>query len=235
MCSYLFVAESVVAESVSDDFEDHLFEEDEEAEEVVNDPFESFNRAVFDINTGLDKLIMKPLATVYKNVFPNFLQTGIENFTGNFFSPITAINFALQKDGQNVVRTVFRFAINTVFGFFGTVDVAAKMNLEKKETNLDETLKKWGARPGPYLVLPVFGPTSCRGGISKIASMQIEPVTKFSLRFSKRNARNRLYYSIYAMDLLAKRANMLAIMKELEMTSSDMYVTTRTAVMKSAK
>jgi phospholipid-binding lipoprotein MlaA len=150
------------------------------------------------------------------------------------------INFALQKDSEYTVKTVFRFIINTIFGFFGTVDVASKIGLDKKDTNFVETLKKWGAKPGPYLVLPLFGPTSFRGGISKAFSTQIDPIAQISLYRYKRNTRNRLYYAIYGLDLLAKYASIISYKKELEKISSnkpssDMYVTTRNVVMQMEK
>jgi phospholipid-binding lipoprotein MlaA len=195
------------------------------------DPLEPWNRLMFRINNVTDKLVITPLALTYKHLIPRFLQCGIENFAANFFWPLRAINFALQGDSEHLVKTVFSFIINTLFGFFGTVDVAKKFGIERKETSFGDTLKKWGAKPGPYLVLPLFGPTSFRGGISKAMTLPVDHVAEISLINCKKNNKKRLYYCIYGADLLAKRASILELMNELEETSEDMYTTIRNVVM----
>lgn len=212
-------------------FEDSPIYEDEL--EDIYDPLEPFNRLMFGVNNAIDKVFVTPLAMTYKHILPKFLQIAVENFASNFFAPVRTVNFILQKDAENATKTVWRFMINTVFGFFGTGDVAAKLGITKKDTNLGDTLKKWGARPGPYIVLPLFGPTSFRGAVGKGFQSAVDPIAQVSLLRYKKNTRNRLYYTIYGADLLAKRSALLGIMKELEKTSEDMYVTTRKAVMAS--
>ena len=197
----------------------------------VYDPLEPFNRLMFKVNDALDKVFLIPLSMTYKHILPNFLQIGIANFASNFFSPIDFINFVLQGDSEYVVKTTFRFIVNTIFGFFGTVDVASKMGLDKKNTNLGDTFKKWGMKSGPYLVLPVLGPGSFRSGVGRIMQLPIDPVAQISLKHWKKNTRRRLYYCIYGANVIVKRANLLDIMFEMEETSDDMYVTTRNAIM----
>ena len=195
------------------------------------DPLEPYNRFMFAVNDVLDKILITPISLIYIHIFPKFLQCGIENFAHNFFSPLRTVNFILQGDSEHATKTVFRFIINTVCGFFGTVDVAAKFGLEKKDTSFGDTLKKWGAGPGPYIVLPLFGPTSLRGGISTALTLPIDPIAEVSLLHYKKNTRRKLYYAIYGADLLAKRSSVLYMMKELEETSNDMYATIRDVVM----
>lgn len=197
----------------------------------VYDPLEPFNRLMFKINNVLDKVFLVPISTAYKHIFPQFLQTGISNFTSNFFAPIATINFILQGDSEYATKTTFRFIINTVFGFLGMVDVASKMGLDKKPTSFGDTLKKWGAKPGPYLVLPVLGAGSFRSGVGKIIQLPIDPIAQISLFNYKKNTRRKLYYMIYGADILAKRATLLDIMMELEKTTDDMYITTRNSIM----
>lgn len=197
----------------------------------VYDPLEPFNRLMFKVNDALDKVFLIPLSMTYKHILPNFLQIGIANFASNFFSPVDFINFVLQGDSEYVVKTTFRFIINTLFGFFGTVDVASKMGLDKKNTNLGDTFKKWGMQSGPYLVLPVLGPGSFRSGVGNIMQLPIDPVAQISLEHWKKNTRRRLYYCIYGANVIVKRASLLDIMFEMEETSDDMYVTTRNAIM----
>jgi phospholipid-binding lipoprotein MlaA len=137
----------------------------------------------------------------------------------------------LQGDGEQASKTICRFFINTIFGFFGTFDVASKMVIAKKDTDFGETLKKWGVGSTPFIVLPLFGPTSLRGGLGVAFSMQLDPIARRLLFYCKRRTRNRLYYAFYGTDLLSKRAGILYMMEELEKASKDMYITTRNAVM----
>jgi phospholipid-binding lipoprotein MlaA len=204
---------------------------DENVLAEVYDPLEPFNRLMSQINNAIDKMFLKPIAEIYRVLIPMILQKAIENFAYNFFSPVRVINFALQKDSENVVNTFFGFLVNTFFGFFGAFDVASKIGLKSRNTSLGDTLKKWGAGPGPYIVLPVLGPTSFRGAIGKAFHMRLDPIAVISLMRYGKNTRNKLYYIIYGTDLLAKRVSLLDIMKEIESFSSDPYVTTRASVM----
>ncbi len=210
-------------------FDDSPLAEDEL--DSVYDPLEPFNRLMFKVNNAIDKVFLIPLSMTYKHVLPNFLQVGIANFVSNFFSPVDFINFVLQGDSEYVVKTTFRFIINTLLGFFGTVDVASKMGLDKKSANLGDTFKKWGMKSGPYLVLPVLGPGSFRSGVGRIMQLPIDPVAQISLKHWKKNKRRRLYYCIYGANVVVKRASLLDVMFEMEETSDDMYVTTRNAIM----
>jgi phospholipid-binding lipoprotein MlaA len=217
---------------------DWTFEEEplyEDGIDDVYDPLEKYNRFMFKINNIVDKVLLVPVSSMYETVTPSFLQYGISNFTSNFFSPIAVINFTLQGDGKHMAKTMFRFIINTFLGFFGTVDVAKKMGLEKKETSLGDTFKKWGVKPGPYLVLPLLGSGSFRSGFGKVLQMPIEPITQLPLINCRKSTKRRLYYTIYAANIIVKRAALLKITMELEKTSSDMYITTRNAVMASEK
>ncbi|MDR3031083.1 MAG: VacJ family lipoprotein [Holosporales bacterium] len=237
VCFLVFISFTVAADEDFDDyaeeaevaFEESPFYKDEM--EGLFDPLEPFNRLMFKMNNAVDKVVITPLALTYKHVIPKFLQCGIENFASNFFSPLRAINFVFQGNSEHATKAVFRFMINTIFGFFGTVDVAEKIGLTKKDTSFNDTLKKWGAGSGPYLVLPLFGPTSLRGGISKAMTLPVDHIAEISLSHYKKNTRKRLYYCIYGADLLSKRTEILPLMNELEETSEDMYVTIRNAVM----
>lgn len=225
-----FVNCSIAAES--DDgwsFDESPLYEDEM--DNVYDPLEPFNRLMFKINNVLDKAFLVPVSTAYKHIVPNFLQSGLSNFVGNFFSPVATINFILQGDAEYATKTTFRFIVNTFLGFFGTVDVASKIGLDKKETSLGDTFKKWGAKPGPYLVLPILGPGSFRSGMGKIMQIPIDPIAQISLFNYKKNTRKKLYYSIYAANVIIKRSYLLNIMMDLEKTSEDMYITTRNSIM----
>jgi len=206
--------------------------EDEEDDELDYDPLEPYNRLMFKINNAIDMVFVSPIAMAYKHVLPKFLQIGIENFTSNFFAPVKTINFVLQGDSEYATKTFFRFIVNSLFGFFGTADVAKIIGLDGKSTCFGDTLKKWGAKPGPYIVLPIFGSTSLRGAAGMTMQLPMDPLSaEIALANYKKRTRTRLYYTIYGVDLLAKRAGLITLMKELEQTSNDMYVTVRRAVM----
>ncbi|MDR2598260.1 MAG: VacJ family lipoprotein [Holosporales bacterium] len=222
-----------IADELEEELEGSLLEEDEL--DWIYDPLEPYNRLMFKINNALDKVFIKPVALVYRSILPGVVRTGIENFTFNFFAPVRVINFMLQRDSEHVVKTFFGFIVNTLFGFFGMVDVASRIGLGSRNTSLGDTLKKWGAGPGPYIVLPVFGPTSFRGAIGKAFHTQIDPIAMVSLMRYRRNTRNKLYYVIYGADLLAKRSSVLRILDELEKASDDPYVATRRVVMTTEK
>lgn len=229
-----FGAEDASEEDASEEEEGWSFDESplyEDELDGIYDPLEPFNRLMFGLNDAIDKAFLVPASGIYKNAVPNFMQDGISNFVSHFFSPISLINFILQGDAEYATKTTFRFIINTLLGFFGTIDVAEKMGLDKKDTFLGDTFKKWGAEKGPYLVLPLFGGGSFRSGMGKIMQLPIDPLAQLSLSHWKKNTRRRMYYSIYAAQVIVKRSNLLDIMMELEKTSEDMYITTRNAIM----
>ena len=143
---------------------------------VARDPLEGFNRRVFDLNDGLDQVILKPAATVYKTLVPGLVRAGIGNFFGNLAEPWVAVNAALQLKGVAAIETVLRFATNTVFGLGGVLDIASDMNLERRNEDFGQTLGYWGVPPGPYLVLPLLGSSTVRDGLGLIPDYRADPV-----------------------------------------------------------
>jgi phospholipid-binding lipoprotein MlaA len=145
---------------------------------TVNDPYEGFNRSMFSFNEGLDKVLLKPAATFYQAATPKFVRTGFSNFFANLAEPWVAINAALQLKGQATVETVLRFMVNSYLGFGGVLDIASAINLERRNEDFGQTLGFWGAPPGPYLVLPIFGPSSIRDGIGLRVDFEGDPVNR---------------------------------------------------------
>jgi phospholipid-binding lipoprotein MlaA len=126
------------------------------------DPLEGFNRGVFAFNDTVDKYALKPVATAYKNVLPSFVQTGVHNFFGNLTDAWSAANNLLQGKGEAGMQDVTRFAINSTFGIAGLIDIAGPAGLPKHNEDLGQTLGYWGMPSGPYLVLPILGPSTLR-------------------------------------------------------------------------
>jgi phospholipid-binding lipoprotein MlaA len=126
------------------------------------DPLEGFNRGVFTFNDTVDKYALKPVATAYKNVLPSFVQTGVHNFFGNLTDAWSAVNNLLQGKGEAGVQDITRFTINSTFGIAGLIDIAGPAGLPKHNEDLGQTLGHWGVPSGPFLVLPLLGPSTLR-------------------------------------------------------------------------
>ena len=126
------------------------------------DPFEKFNRAVFNFNDAVDRTALKPAATAYKNVTPDFVQTGVNNFFGNLSDLWSSANNFAQLKGQDGLNDFTRFAVNSTLGLAGVLDIATPAGLRKHNEDLGQTLGYWGIPSGPYLMLPLLGPSTVR-------------------------------------------------------------------------
>ena len=126
------------------------------------DPYEGYNRAMFKFNDTVDEYALKPAATAYRNVLPSFVQTGVNNFFSNLGDGWTTINDMLQGKGQQGLSDLSRFAINSTVGILGLFDVATPAGLPKHKEDFGQTLGTWGVPSGPYLVLPMLGPSTVR-------------------------------------------------------------------------
>ncbi len=139
------------------------------------DPFEPFNRAMFELNDTIDRTALKPSAEVYRDVTPGFVQTGVSNFFGNLGDVWTAINNLLQGRVENGMSDIMRVSINTVLGFGGILDIASEGGLPKHRADFGQTLGKWGVESGPYVVLPFFGSSTVRDSIATPVDLLGDP------------------------------------------------------------
>jgi phospholipid-binding lipoprotein MlaA len=126
------------------------------------DPLEGFNRAMFSFNDTLDKVALKPVATAYRNWLPSFVQTGVNNFFGNLGDVWSSVNGFLQGNVVDGTTDVMRVAVNSTLGLGGLLDIGSEAGLQKHNKDFGQTLGKWGIGSGPYLVLPLFGPSNIR-------------------------------------------------------------------------
>lgn len=126
------------------------------------DPFEKFNRSMFTFNDKVDQVALKPAATVYKEALPSFVQTGVNNFFGNLSDAWSGVNNLLQGKGEDGMSDVTRFALNSTFGLVGLLDIASEAGLQKHNEDFGQTLGFWGIPSGPYLMLPLLGPSTVR-------------------------------------------------------------------------
>ena len=130
------------------------------------DPLEPFNRGVYRFNDAVDTAVLKPVATAYRDVIPERVRQGIGNFFENLEDVWSFVNNALQFKGQGAFDSLKRVGVNTFLGWGGIFDVATEMDIEKHTKDFGHTLGYWGVAPGPYLVLPVLGPSSLRDAVA---------------------------------------------------------------------
>lgn len=146
----------------------------------ARDPWESMNRSVYSFNETLDNVAVKPVAKVYVAVLPSPVRTGIHNFLGNLGDVWSLANNALQLKGQATAETFMRITVNTFFGLGGVLDVATEMRLEKRKEDFGQTLGYWGVKPGPYVVLPLLGPSTLRDTLATPLDMKGDAVQQFN-------------------------------------------------------
>lgn len=128
----------------------------------ARDPLESMNRSVFGFNEVVDRAVLKPVATVYRDATPQLVQKGVRNFFNNLEDVWSAFNNAIQLRGQDTSDSIGRVMINSTVGLLGLIDVASDLNIDRHPANFGLTLGRWGVKPGPYLVLPLLGPSTLR-------------------------------------------------------------------------
>jgi phospholipid-binding lipoprotein MlaA len=185
------------------------------------DPWEPMNRSVASFNDKVDNNVLKPLATGYRNVVPDLIQTGVRNVFNNFADMWSTVNNLLQLKPANTAESLGRVIVNTVFGIYGIFDVATYIKLERHPEDFGQTLGYWGVPNGPYLVLPLFGPSTLRDGASLPVDFAVSP-TKLIADIPTRN-------EVFALRLVSKRAELLKTGNMLEEASIDKYSFSRDA------
>lgn len=195
------------------------------------DPLEPFNRIIFGFNQGIDTLVIKPAATIYKEGAPEFVQKGLRNFLRNLKSPTTFGNHLLQGQGNRAGKTVGRFIVNTTVGVGGLFDVADKMGMHYEAADFGQTLGVWGASSGPYLVLPLLGPSSIRDGVGLAADSYVDPLN----RYAANTDRDWILYTRLGLTILDKRAEHLDMTNDLERNSLDYYAALRSVYLQNRK
>ena len=181
------------------------------------DPWQGFNRAMFNFNDALDRWTFKPLAKAYKFVMPDPLEKGVSNIFDNVQEVPNIINGVLQGDVKGAAHDTGRLLVNTTLGIGGLLDVAKHMNLPADEDeDFGQTLAVWGAGQGPYLVLPFFGPTTVRDGFGRPVDFYSNPTNYIDHKPTE--------YTVWGLSLLDTRAELLDLEKNL---TGDRYVFVR--------
>lgn len=185
------------------------------------DPFEPFNRSVTRFNDGLDEAIVKPVAQAYQDTVPSPVRTGVNNFFGNLSDAWSFVNNVLQAKPQAAVDSFMRVSVNTLIGLGGVLDWATPMGIERHREDFGKTLGRWGVATGPYLVLPVLGPSTVRDAAARVVDAKGDLV----LQIDDVPVRNSLYV-LRAVDL---RASLLRAGEVLDQAALDKYSFTRDA------
>lgn len=187
----------------------------------VRDPWEPMNRRIYQFNDAVDTVALKPAAELYVQVLPSVVRTGVSNFLGNLGDVWSMANSAMQLKGQDTVETFMRINVNTFIGLAGILDVASEMGIEKRREDFGQTLGYWGVQPGPYLMLPLFGPSTLRDALAFPVDMQ----GNVTQRLTDQSTRNALL----ATRLVDVRSGLLKTVDAIKAASLDPYSFVRDA------
>lgn len=153
-----------------------------------SDPFEPMNRAVYRFNDTLDRALLKPTATAYQRVIPEPMRDMVGNFFGNLSDAWTSVNQLLQGKPGEAASDAWRVAINSTFGLAGLLDVASEAGIEKHNEDFGQTLGRWGLPSGPYLMLPLLGPSSLRDAPGRAVDAFGDPIRLVDSHGRRNNA-----------------------------------------------
>ncbi|MDO9224551.1 MAG: VacJ family lipoprotein [Pseudomonadota bacterium] len=184
------------------------------------DPLEPMNRAIHDFNEGLDRAVMKSVATGYQKVMPGFAQTGVRNFFSNLNDVTVLANNMLQLKLENSVSDVLRISFNSTFGFLGVLDIASEMGLDKQNEDFGQTLGHWGVGNGAYLVLPFFGPSSFRDGAGLVVDMTYTDLLQQVSDIPRRTQTS-------VLRVVSRRADLIEAKNAIDAAALDPYEFTR--------
>ena len=191
--------------------------------EQTNDPLEPLNRTILDFNQFLDRILLKPIAKVYIAIVPEEGRDALHRGLDNMKEPVVVINNVLQAEPERAAISAGRFAVNTTAGVAGLFDVAAKWGLDKQSGDFGQTLFVWGFPEGPYLILPVLGPSNPRDAIGLGVDAYSDP---FSL-LATRQAVDQIQITRFVLGGVDQRARALDVLDDLEKNSLDFYAQLR--------
>lgn len=179
------------------------------------DPWEGFNRQVFAFNQGFDSMLLRPVAEGYDAHVPDVVRTGIGNVFENVSDAWSAVNHLLQGYPLASAEMTTRFLVNSTLGFYGLLDWASEMGIERQREDFGQTLGRWGTPPGPFLVLPFFGPSSVRDGIGFAVDREFSLGNLFTDR--------KYFNALTALELVKVRAQLLPASRIVDQIALDKY------------
>lgn len=181
------------------------------------DPWEALNRPIYEFNDAVDRAVLKPVAQGYVKVVPQVARTGVNNFFGNLEDIATGFNNILQGKPKEGVSDLGRVAVNSIVGIFGLFDVASPMGLDKHNEDFGQTLGVWGVPSGPYLVLPLMGPSTLRDAPARYVDSQL------SYNASWLEYEWEIRTALGVTDVVRIRSNLLQAERVLDDAALDKY------------
>ena len=173
------------------------------SQRVPQDPWESWNRGVYKVNNELDRAVAKPVARTYVRAVPKPVRTGVSNFFENLHQPTVMINDVLQGKFKSAANDLARFVLNLTVGVGGLLDPATQAGLDLNNEDFGQTLGHWGLHPGPFVEIPLLGPSDVRDGLGRVVDIYTGPT-----HYIKNKP---IEYSLYAVSLVDTRAGLLSL------------------------
>jgi len=189
-----------------------------QAEDYNNDsdPLSPLNHTVFEFNRIVDGAVLRPVTVVYRGITPDKGEEMVSNAVENIYMPVTFFNSVLQADPRNVFASFWTFTLNSSVGMAGVFDVASEAGLKYRAADFGQTLAIYGAEPGPYLVLPIIGPSNMRDGIGRVADAFMNPFNYIDGGFS---------IAMWTVTAIDKRSQNMKLIDDIYATSLDPYST----------
>jgi phospholipid-binding lipoprotein MlaA len=184
------------------------------------DPWEGFNRGVFEFNQTVDKAVLKPVAEFYQKATPDPVDRSITSFFSNLNDVIVVLNDLLQFKVEQAVSDLGRFVANSTFGVLGLFDVATHFGLEKHDEDFGQTLGYWGMDQGPFLMLPLLGPSTVRDTAGRAGDFAVSPLNVFD---------DTTRWAMRGVNTVDTRADLLSVSRIAETAALDEYVFIRDA------
>lgn len=191
--------------------------------QVISDPLEDTNRAVFKFNAAVDDAVINPVIKGYRFVVPKEARNSLGNFLRNLQSPVIFANQVLQGDLEGAKNVVLRAVINTFAGFGGLFDFAGKEGLPHEGEDFGQTLATWGLDHGPYVVVPILGPSTARDSVGYIVDGYADPLRWYLFNIEKTGR----HYTRFGLNYLNVRDELMDVLEDLRNSSIDYYASTR--------
>lgn len=202
----------------------------DDASTQVSDPWEGVNRRLYAVHNVLDGVILEPIALGYRAIVPRPARSGVRNVLNNLNSPVVLANDVLQGSPKKAGVTIARFGINTTLGVAGLFDVADRMGLKRRNEDFGQTLGVWGAGEGPYLFIPLLGPTNVRDGFGRVVDFAFDP-----LNYATYDHDNTVNIARAALTAVDAREQLIEPVRDINATSSDPYAATKRIYTKSRR
>ncbi|MFC7737870.1 VacJ family lipoprotein [Roseomonas sp. GCM10028921] len=194
---------------------------------ATNDPIEPWNRAMYDVHQAIDTAVLRPVAVAYRAVLPQPVRTGVSNVLSNLRSPVILMNDALQGETARFGTTLQRFLLNSTLGVGGILDVAKDFGLPSHTEDFGQTFAVAGVEEGPFLFIPILGPSNPRDLVGFAAGIAADPFTW--LTYGNRDLADTLNYIRAGTTVVSTRESLLDTLDDVQRTSLDPYATLRSA------